>query len=43
MFCWRQQPLVTIIITSIAKRQLMQIKLLHLERKSLVALSSSNV
>jgi hypothetical protein len=43
MFHWRQQPLVTIIITIIAKRRLMRITLLHLERESLVALSNSNV
>jgi hypothetical protein len=42
MFHWRQQPLVTIIITIIAKG-LMRIVLLHLQRKSLVALSNSNV
>jgi hypothetical protein len=30
MFHWRQEPLVTIIITSIAKRRLTRIKLLHL-------------
>jgi hypothetical protein len=29
MFHWRQQPLVTIIITIIAKRRLMCIMLLH--------------
>jgi hypothetical protein len=43
MFHWRQQPLVTIISTIIAKRRLMHIMLLHLERKSLVALSNSIV
>jgi hypothetical protein len=43
MFHWRQQPLVQIIITIIAKRRLMRIISLHLERKSLVALSNSNV
>jgi hypothetical protein len=43
MFHWRQQPLVTITITIIAKRRLMRIMLLHLERESLVALSNSNV
>jgi hypothetical protein len=43
MFHRRQQPLVTIIITISAKRRLMRIMLLHLGRKSLVALSNSNV
>jgi hypothetical protein len=34
MFHWRQQPLVTIIITIIAKRRLMRITLLHLDVKA---------
>jgi hypothetical protein len=43
MFHWRQQLVATIIITAVASRRLICIKLLHLQRECLVPLSNSNV